>query len=117
MDLISSDPTSAPPPPSTSAQAPTASHQRAASPFSKPVTATTTTDRKSKRSTLMQIQSDAVSAARAAVRIPHKHKKKPVSYAQLARSIHELAASSDQKKIPETVSASCVPKTCCVQLC
>lgn len=76
MDLISSDPTSAPPPPSTSAQASTASHQRSASPFSKPVTATTTTDRKSKRSTLMQIQSDAVSAARAAVRIPHKHKKK-----------------------------------------
>ena len=74
MDLISSDPTSAPPeqqqqppPPSSSTSA-----ARPASPlFSKPIT-----DRKSKKSTLMQIQSDAVSAARAAVRIPHKHKKK-----------------------------------------
>ncbi|KAI3513565.1 hypothetical protein L1887_20901 [Cichorium endivia] len=110
MDLISSDPTSAPPPPSTSAQASTASHQRAASPFSKPVTATTTTERKSKKSTLMQIQSDAVSAARAAVRIPHKHKKKPVSYAQLARSIHELAASSDQKKSQRQLVHHVFPK-------
>nr|KAJ0226210.1 hypothetical protein LSAT_V11C100003760 [Lactuca sativa] len=100
MDLISSDPTSAPPPPSTSAQASTASHQRSASPFSKPVTATTTTDRKSKRSTLMQIQSDAVSAARAA----------PVSYAQLARSIHELAASSDQKKSQRQLVHHVFPK-------
>lgn len=110
MDLISSDPTSAPPPSSTSAQASTASHQRPASPFSKPVAAATATDRKSKRSTLMQIQSDAVSAARAAVRIPHKHKKKPVSYAQLARSIHELAASSDQKKSQRQLVHHVFPK-------
>ncbi|KAJ0805325.1 putative SH3 domain-containing protein [Helianthus annuus] len=116
MDLISSDPTSVPPPSSTAAQASTAkppSHQRAASPFSKAVTAvtTTTTDRKSKKSTLMQIQSDAVSAARAAVRIPHKsHKKKPVSYAQLARSIHELAASSDQKKSQRQLVHHVFPK-------
>ncbi|KAJ0618701.1 putative SH3 domain-containing protein [Helianthus annuus] len=117
MDLISSDPTSVPPPSSTAAQASTAkppSHQRAASPFSKAVTAVTTattTDRKSKKSTLMQIQSDAVSAARAAVRIPHKsHKKKPVSYAQLARSIHELAASSDQKKSQRQLVHHVFPK-------
>ncbi|KVH98642.1 Armadillo-type fold [Cynara cardunculus var. scolymus] len=122
MDLISSDPTSVPPPSSTPAQASTASHQRSASPFSKPVAAPTTTDRKSKRSTLMQIQSDAVSAARAAVRIPHKHKKKarlytmmnlhckPVSYAQLARSIHELAASSDQKKSQRQLVHHVFPK-------
>lgn len=77
MDLISSDPTSAPPlPPQQQQQQPppssSTSAARPASPlFSKPIT-----DRKSKKSTLMQIQSDAVSAARAAVRIPHKHKKK-----------------------------------------
>ncbi|KAI7757212.1 hypothetical protein M8C21_016195 [Ambrosia artemisiifolia] len=126
MDLISSDPTSAPAPPSSSTSAQAAStakttsssHQRAASPFSKAVTAVTSvtssnnnTDKKSKRSTLMQIQSDAVSAARAAVRIPHKsHKKKPVSYAQLARSIHELAASSDQKKSQRQLVHHVFPK-------
>ncbi|KAL8225600.1 hypothetical protein R6Q57_018157 [Mikania cordata] len=109
MDLISSDPTSVPSP-SASTQAPPAPHQRAASPFSKPTAATTTADRKSKRSTLMQIQSDAVSAARAAVRIPHKQKKKPVSYAQLARSIHELAASSDQKKSQRQLVHHVFPK-------
>nr|GEV76037.1 SH3 domain-containing protein [Tanacetum cinerariifolium] len=110
MDLISSDAPppqppqqqQQPPPPTSSAAA-----ARPASPlFSKPIT-----DRKSKRSTLMQIQSDAVSAARAAVRIPNnRHKKKPVSYAQLARSIHELAASSDQKKSQRQLIHHVFPK-------
>ncbi|GKE26688.1 hypothetical protein Tco_1442072, partial [Tanacetum coccineum] len=75
MDLISSD---APPPQPPQQQQqqqppPSSAAARPASPlFSKPIT-----DRKSKRSTLMQIQSDAVSAARAAVRIPNnRHKKK-----------------------------------------
>lgn len=109
MDLISSDPTSQPPPPPQQQQPPPSSSTSAARPasplFSKPIT-----DRKSKKSTLMQIQSDAVSAARAAVRIPHKHKKKPVSYAQLARSIHELAASSDQKKSQRQLVHHVFPK-------
>ncbi|KAJ0917986.1 putative SH3 domain-containing protein [Helianthus annuus] len=60
-------------------------------------------DQKAKRS-LMQIQNDAVSAAR----MPDG--KKPVSYAQLARSIHELAASSDQKKSQRELVHHVFPK-------
>ncbi|CAA6655098.1 unnamed protein product [Spirodela intermedia] len=76
MDLITSDPTSVPP---------------SAAP-----------NRKTRRSTLMQIQSDTISAAKALNPVktsvmPQRRKKTPVSYSQLARSIHELAAASDQK--------------------
>ncbi|GJY69945.1 zinc finger, CCHC-type containing protein [Tanacetum coccineum] len=75
MDVISLD---APPPQPPQQQQPPPSSAAAARPasllFSKPIT-----DRKSKRSTLMQIKSDVVSAARAAVRIPNnKHKKKVI---------------------------------------
>ncbi|CAA7389853.1 unnamed protein product [Spirodela intermedia] len=89
MDLITSDPTSVPPSaaPSVAPSAP-----------GKPSAA----DRKTRRSTLMQIQSDTISAAKALNPVktsvmPQRRKKTPVSYSQLARSIHELAAASDQK--------------------
>uniref|UniRef100_A0A5B6YHF8 SH3 domain-containing protein n=1 Tax=Davidia involucrata TaxID=16924 RepID=A0A5B6YHF8_DAVIN len=111
MDLITSDPSSAsaPPPPSSSASSATLSPPTA---LGKPVQA----DRKSKKATLMQIQSDTISAAKAAFNpvrtniMPQKQKKKPVSYAQLARSIHELAATSDQKSSQKQLVHHVFPK-------
>lgn len=110
MDLISSDPSpkSAPPPPS---QSPAAVYHPPPSPLPKP--AASTTDRKSKRSTLMQIQSDTISAAKAVrtnIMPQRPRKKKPVSYAQLARSIHELAATSDQKSSQRQLVNHVFPK-------
>uniref|UniRef100_A0A453IFQ7 Condensin complex subunit 1 C-terminal domain-containing protein n=2 Tax=Aegilops tauschii subsp. strangulata TaxID=200361 RepID=A0A453IFQ7_AEGTS len=71
-------------------------------------------DRKSKRATLMQIQSDTISAAKAfnpVKALPQRNrKKKPVSYSQLARSIHELAATCDQKKSQRQLVNSVFPK-------
>ncbi|XAR50699.1 hypothetical protein NMG60_11005097 [Bertholletia excelsa] len=109
MDLITSDPSpaSAPPPqPSSSAYPPPAAPGKPAH-----------SDRKSKKTTLMQIQSDTISAAKAALNpvrtniMPQKQKKKvPVSYAQLARSIHELAATSDQKNSQKQLVHHVFPK-------
>ncbi|PQQ12555.1 uncharacterized protein Pyn_00859 [Prunus yedoensis var. nudiflora] len=78
-------------------------------------------EKRSKRAALMQIQNDTISAARAALNpvrtniniLPQKHKqkqKKPVSYAQLARSIHELAAASDQKSSQKQLVNHVFPK-------
>jgi hypothetical protein len=64
----------------------------------------------------MQIQNDTISAAKAAVKTTsnmyshQKPKRKPVSYAQLARSIHELAASSDQKSSQKLLVHQVFPK-------
>ncbi|KZV39204.1 hypothetical protein F511_29570 [Dorcoceras hygrometricum] len=75
-----------------------------------------TVEKKSKKGTLMQIQSDTISAAKAAFNpvrtniMPQKQKKKPVSYAQLARSIHELAATSDQKSSQRQLIHNVFPK-------
>ncbi|KAK4432737.1 hypothetical protein Salat_1035900 [Sesamum alatum] len=102
MDLITSDGASSKPPaaPSATAAPPidsTVNMEAPGAPMPMVV------ERKSKRGTLMQIQSDTISAAKAAFHpvraniMPQRQKKKPVSYAQLARSIHELAATSDQK--------------------
>lgn len=114
MDLITSDPTPTAPPPSSSSSA--------ASPAALPPVNTgpskPASDRKSKKGTLMQIQSDTISAAKAALNpvraniLPQKQKqrKKPVSYAQLARSIHELAASSDQKSSQKQLVHHVFPK-------
>ncbi|KAK3013945.1 hypothetical protein RJ639_009528, partial [Escallonia herrerae] len=121
MDLITSDPTptSALPPPSpTSSQSAAAAALTSPSPPYATTTAasskaSTTLDRRTKRSALMQIQSDTISAAKAAVRtniMPQKQKKKPVSYAQLARSIHELAATSDQKSSQKQLVHHVFPK-------
>ncbi|KAJ8642448.1 hypothetical protein MRB53_019142 [Persea americana] len=68
-----------------------------------------------KKGTFMQIQSDTISVAKALnpVRtniIPQKQKKKPVSYSQLARSIHELAAASDQKSSQKQLVNHVFPK-------
>ncbi|XP_008798968.1 uncharacterized protein LOC103713729 isoform X1 [Phoenix dactylifera] len=100
MDLITSDP---------SASAANPSSAAASSTLGKPVT----TEKKSKRATLMQIQSDTISAAKALNPVktnPQKHKKKPVSYAQLVRSIHELAATSDQKSSQRQLVHHVFPK-------
>nr|GME04647.1 Actin cytoskeleton-regulatory complex protein [Ipomoea batatas] len=109
MDLITSDPSSTQSSlsKSTASAAPAATlpHQTAAA-------ATASTDRK-KKGMLMQIQSDTISAAKAAlnpVRMPQRQKKKAVSYAQLARSIHELAATSDQKSSQRQLVQHVFPK-------
>nr|XP_010928926.1 uncharacterized protein LOC105050551 isoform X2 [Elaeis guineensis] len=100
MDLITSDP---------SASAANSSSAAAPSTLGKPVT----TEKKSKRATLMQIHSDTISAAKALNPVktnPQKQKKKPVSYAQLVRSIHELAATSDQKSSQKQLVHHVFPK-------
>nr|KAJ0193177.1 hypothetical protein LSAT_V11C800417170 [Lactuca sativa] len=95
MDLISSDPKSSSPSSSKTAQVSSPSIQSPRSPFKKSATPVTMGDRKSKRS-LTHTQNAPVSSGKIAVHVPDG--KKPVSYALLARSIHELAATSDQKK-------------------
>ncbi|KAL5174414.1 hypothetical protein HKD37_08G020862 [Glycine soja] len=112
MDLITADPTPAPSSSSTasasSAPTPPASLPSA---FGKPPA-----EKKSKRAALMQIQNDTISAAKAALHpvrtniMPQRQKKKPVSYSQLARSIHELAATSDQKSSQRQLVHHVFPK-------
>ncbi|XP_075509599.1 uncharacterized protein LOC142546012 [Primulina tabacum] len=114
MDLITSD--------GSSTKLPAASAATAASPIDSSTNMAVGTpvpvavERKSKKGTLMQIQSDTISAAKAAFNpvrtniMPQKQKKKPVSYAQLARSIHELAASSDQKSSQRQLVHKVFPK-------
>ncbi|KAK7318053.1 hypothetical protein RJT34_02750 [Clitoria ternatea] len=114
MDLITADPTTAP----ASSSASTATPSTAATPsvglpsaLGKPAT-----EKKSKRAALMQIQNDTISAAKAALNpvrtniMPQRQKKKPVSYSQLARSIHELAATSDQKSSQRQLVQHVFPK-------
>ncbi|XP_065880986.1 uncharacterized protein [Euphorbia lathyris] len=126
MDLITADPgttsaaasvsTAASPPrptPSTVSQLPTGSGTPSIPSSSGKATLG---ERKSKRATLLQIQNDTLSAAKAALHpmktniMPQKQKKKPVSYSQLARSIHELAASSDQKSSQKQLVHHVFPK-------
>ncbi|KAI5557818.1 hypothetical protein BDE02_18G129100 [Populus trichocarpa] len=129
MDLITADPGPAPKS-SGSSEAPTppASQQPTGSmSYSTPTTTTASSssgsgktmlgERKSKRATLMQIQNDTISAAKAAMKttaginiMPQKQKKNPVSYSQLARSIHELAATSDQKSSQKQLVHHVFPK-------
>ncbi|KAL3535010.1 hypothetical protein ACH5RR_003471 [Cinchona calisaya] len=118
MDLITSDPSSTIP----SSAAPTTASSTAPPPqtTSSSVGAPVpmVVDKKTKKGTLMQIQSDTISAAKAALNpvraniMPQKQKqkKRPVSYAQLARSIHELAASSDQKSSQKQLIHHVFPK-------
>jgi hypothetical protein len=81
-------------------------------------TKTTLGEKKSKRATLMQIQNDTISVAKAALNpvkaniMPQRQrqKKKPVSYSQLARSIHELAATLDQKSSQKQLVNHVFPK-------
>ncbi|PIA64178.1 hypothetical protein AQUCO_00201452v1 [Aquilegia coerulea] len=105
MDLITADPTAAPPP--TSGTSP--------STLGKPVQKPVQTERRSKKGTLMQIQSDTIAVAKALNPVrtnirTHKQKRKPVSYAQLARSIHELSATSDQKSSQKQLVNHVFPK-------
>ncbi|KAH6798551.1 SH3 domain-containing protein [Perilla frutescens var. frutescens] len=112
MDLITSDGSSSKPSPASSTTAPPPIDSGA--PAGPPVPAVA--ERKSKKGTLMQIQSDTISAAKAAFNpvraniMPQRQKKKPVSYAQLARSIHELAATSDQKSSQRQLVHNVFPK-------
>ncbi|KAG2553096.1 uncharacterized protein LOC120652906 [Panicum virgatum] len=114
MDLITSDPSAA-------SGAGASSQQQSSSGgggggvgslLGKP--AASTADRKSKKGTLTQIQNDTISAAKALnpvkVLPQRNRKKKPVSYAQLARSIHELAATCDQKSSQRQLVNSVFPK-------
>ncbi|KAI3772171.1 hypothetical protein L6452_03352 [Arctium lappa] len=112
IDLISSDPKSISTPSSTTPQASSPSFQLPRSPFRKSAIPTLMAmgDRKYKKPNYMQIQNDAVYAAKAAVRLPQKDEKKPVSYVLLARNIHELAASSDQKKSQRQLVHHVFPK-------
>ncbi|GLT28627.1 hypothetical protein SLA2020_035460 [Shorea laevis] len=119
MDLITAD---APPPPSASSSSSSSVSSTVAGQQYQPQqvsTKTTLGEKKSKRAALLQIQNDTISAAKAALNpvraniIPHhsqKQKKKPVSYAQLARSIHELAATSDQKSSQKQLVHHVFPK-------
>ncbi|XP_010496142.1 PREDICTED: uncharacterized protein LOC104773261 isoform X1 [Camelina sativa] len=123
MDLISADPTPVPAQSTSSSASSTASQPSPASasaanlhhPMS---TKTTLGEKKSKRATLMQIQNDTISVAKAALNpvkaniMPQRQrqKKKPVSYSQLARSIHELAATLDQKSSQKQLVNHVFPK-------
>ncbi|XP_021773444.1 uncharacterized protein LOC110737397 [Chenopodium quinoa] len=114
MDLMTSDPKAAAPPPSSTSSATTAPMQMAPSTTMPPPSSLgkPVTDRKSKKNTFTSIQHDTLSAARAvrANILPQKQKKRPVSYAQLARSIHELAATSDQKNSQKQLVNHVFPK-------
>ncbi|KAK9741707.1 hypothetical protein RND81_03G122700 [Saponaria officinalis] len=107
MDLITADPTAPPPPILSSSSSSSSAPPPPPSALGKPVT-----DRRSKKTTLMQIQSDTISAAKAvrANIMPQKLKKPAVSYAQLARNIHELAATSDQKNSQRQLVNNVFPK-------
>ncbi|KAJ8624373.1 hypothetical protein MRB53_032903 [Persea americana] len=101
MDLISSNSSSTPQPHAV----PTT--------LGKPVQ----TDKKSKKKiiSLTQIQNDTISVAKAlnpvrASRRQPKENKRPVSYAQLARNIHELSAMSDQKSSQKQLVHHVFPK-------
>ncbi|KAF9624053.1 hypothetical protein IFM89_007751 [Coptis chinensis] len=114
MDLITSDPTTAP---ASSSSLSSTSAMSPSSTLGKPVQKqpVQTTDKKSKKGTLMQIQSDTIAVAKALnpVRtniMTQRHRKKPVSYGQLARSIHELAATSDQKSSQKQLVNHVFPK-------
>ncbi|KAL9230418.1 hypothetical protein vseg_005771 [Gypsophila vaccaria] len=102
MDLITADPTASMPPYS-------AARMPAPTSLGKPVA-----DRRRTKTTatFMQIQSDTISAAKAvrANILPHKIRKPAVSYAQLARNIHEFAATSDQKNSQKQLVKNVFPK-------
>ncbi|KAL0734398.1 hypothetical protein Bca4012_010608 [Brassica carinata] len=121
MDLISADPTPVPAKSSSSSASstPSPAAASAASNLHQPMsTKTTLGEKKSKRATLMQIQNDTISVAKAALNpvkaniMPQRQrqKKKPVSYTQLARSIHELAATLDQKSSQKQLVNHVFPK-------
>ncbi|KAL6907590.1 hypothetical protein ACP4OV_002629 [Aristida adscensionis] len=113
MDLITSDPSAGPVAGAASQQSSSGASPLAARPAAPPPAAPPP-DRKSRKGTLMQIQNDTISAAKAlnpVKALPQRNrKKKPVSYAQLARSIHELAATCDQKSSQRQLVNSVFPK-------
>lgn len=121
MDLITAD---APPPPaasSASSSSSTASSTAPSQPYQpQPVSSKTSLgEKRSKRATLLQIHNETVSAVKSVTnpvrtnimtRSSQKKTKKNVSYAQLARSIHELAATSDQKSSQRQLVHHVFPK-------
>ncbi|KAH9305325.1 hypothetical protein KI387_009729, partial [Taxus chinensis] len=114
MDLITSDPV-----PSAQSHSQSQSQSGGASPSpspSPPPPSALGKDKKTKKPGLiMQIQSDTMSVAKVLTPVktnivPAKHKKKPLSYSQLARSIHELAAAADQKSSQKQLVHHVFPK-------
>eukprot|EP00252_Welwitschia_mirabilis_P024672 TRINITY_DN7388_c0_g1_i1.p1 TRINITY_DN7388_c0_g1~~TRINITY_DN7388_c0_g1_i1.p1 ORF type:complete len:782 (+),score=190.52 TRINITY_DN7388_c0_g1_i1:145-2490(+) len=72
-------------------------------------------ERRSRRGGIMaQIQGDNLSVAKALApvktNIIPKHRKKPLTYSQLARTLHELAASADQKSSQKMLIHQVFPK-------
>uniref|UniRef100_A0A0E0CYH0 Uncharacterized protein n=1 Tax=Oryza meridionalis TaxID=40149 RepID=A0A0E0CYH0_9ORYZ len=125
MDLITSDPSAVPAGGASSHQQSSSSSAAAAVGGALGRPAPAPADRKSKRGTLSQIQNETISAAKALNKaLPQRNRKKkailtllplcflvqPVSYAQLARSIHELAATCDQKSSQRQLVNSVFPK-------
>ncbi|XP_078154939.1 SH3 domain-containing protein [Carex rostrata] len=110
MDLITSDPSAAAAPGGISNSSSSGAASGAApTTLGKPVA----TDRKSKKSTFTQIQNETMSAARAINRnLPQRRrkKKKPVSYADLVRKVHEHAATCDQKTSQRELLRHVFPK-------
>ncbi|KAJ4814626.1 SH3 domain-containing protein [Rhynchospora pubera] len=112
MDLITSDPAAAAAAAGGGASATSSSgvaSGAAPTTLGKPVS----TDRKSKKSTFTQIQNETISAARAINRnLPQRRrkKKKPVSYADLVRKVHEHAATCDQKNSQRELLRHVFPK-------
>ncbi|KAJ8753244.1 hypothetical protein K2173_017858 [Erythroxylum novogranatense] len=120
MDLITADPGSTQ---SGSTATPSATTSTSTTPSSQQSVlggkSSSFGEKKSKRGmTFTQIQNDTISAAKAAlnpvrtniITMPQKQNKKPVSYSQLARSIHELAATSDQKSSQKQLIHHVFPK-------
>ncbi|KAJ8769155.1 hypothetical protein K2173_000930 [Erythroxylum novogranatense] len=112
MDLMTSDPAS-----SNKSNAGSATQQRPPLPASSSSGGKTMLgERKSKRAALMQLQNDTISAAKAAFHPikgnirPQKQKRTPVSYALLARNLHELSATSDQKSSQKLLIKRVFPK-------
>ncbi|KAG9160397.1 hypothetical protein Leryth_008799 [Lithospermum erythrorhizon] len=106
MDLITSE---TPGPKPSSATAPPQDDAAPPAVMAIPMTS----DRRSKRNKLVHIQNENSAAAKGAANKParvDKLKKRPVSYAQLARNIHELSATSEQKKSQKQLIHNVFPK-------
>ncbi|VAH89154.1 unnamed protein product [Triticum turgidum subsp. durum] len=113
MDLITSDPSAAPAA-GASSQQPSSGGGGGSLGRPAPPPAPAPADRKSKRATLMQIQSDTISAAKAfnpVKALPQRNRKK--NWRGASTSLRRRAT----RKIPEAAREQCVPQACSVQFC
>ncbi|VAH89153.1 unnamed protein product [Triticum turgidum subsp. durum] len=121
MDLITSDPSAAPAA-GASSQQPSSGGGGGSLGRPAPPPAPAPADRKSKRATLMQIQSDTISAAKAfnpVKALPQRNRKKKAPRLVLAAGAEHPRACGDVRpeKIPEAAREQCVPQACSVQFC